>query len=331
MKQLIFHLLKAITFNYFKKRNEKNTLLILMFHQVNDKKTTFYPAMSIKAFKGLCQFIKKNYVVIHPSEINSHFSKTDKPAAIISFDDGHYDIIQNALPILSELKLPFNINVDTEILETGKPQDFVRVYNILNQSEFETYMNSKFMEKPITINRLNPITTENEFTELLSSLSPPEKREITEDIALKAGVKENSFSKMLTKEDISSLKKLNVEFGSHSHTHSLLTKIDTGQIHYELSHSKNILENILKTRIEILAYPNGVYNDEIEQIAKGLGYTIFLQTDDKTNKIEPNNNSWNSYKRINQYHQTLEEALAHTYGILNPIKKLIISIKKLKG
>lgn len=292
-----------------------------MFHQVNDKKTTFYPSMSVSAFKDLCIFTKANYTVIKLSEINSHFSKTNKPAAVISFDDAHYDIIENAFPILSDLGLQFNVNVDTEVLETKKPQDFVRIYDILNQTSIESYINPKYMTKEIVINRLNPIVTENEFTALLSNLNTEQKREVTEDIANKAGMNDNAFSKMLSHQDINYLSQQNVEFGSHSHTHSILTKLSVKQIEYELSHSKQILEDITKKKIEVLAYPNGLYNSEIEKSAQNTGYTILLQTDDKINHIQSNANKVNSYKRINQYHQTLEEALAHTYGIMNYLKK----------
>lgn len=293
-----------------------------MFHQVNDNKTTFYPAMSIIAFNNLCVFIKKHYTVINPSDIKSHFSKTDKPAAIISFDDGHYDIIQNVLPILSKLDLPFNVNIDTEILETGKPQDFVRVYDILNHSKLENYMNPKFMTVPIVIDRTNPMKNENEFTGLLSNLSSQEKREFTDDLLNNANLDANPFSKMLSIQDLKLLKNHNVEFGSHSHTHAILTKSNREQINYELSHSKNVLESNLNIGIKVLAYPNGLYNNEVEQIAKDHGYTIFLQTDDLINKVAINNKSQISFKRVNQYHQTTAEALAHTYGIINTIKKI---------
>ena len=292
-----------------------------MFHQVNNSKTDFYPAMPVNAFKDLCEFIKANYSVIKLSEIQSHFLKSNKPAAVISFDDAHYDILENAYPILSKLGLPFNVNVDTEILETGKPQDFVRVYNILNHTQIETYIHSKYMTKPIVINRLNPIITENEFTLLLSGLTTIQKREVTEDLAYKAGMDDKAFSNMLSKEDIKYLSEQNVEFGSHSHTHSILTKIPPEQVEHELSYSKQILENITKKKIEILAYPNGIYNDKIEKSAQKNGYSILLQTDDKINYVQPDNRKIHSYKRINQYHHNLEEALAHTYGVLNNIKK----------
>ena len=322
MKKLIFSLLRVLTFDYYFQRSKKNTLLVLMFHQVNDNRTNFYPAMSVKAFSDLCQFVKAHYEVIHFSSIASHFSSSSKPAAIISFDDGHYDIMENALPILSALGMPFNVNIDTEILETGKPQDFVRVYDILNNSTIESYFHPQFMTQPILINRANPMAAENEFTALLSAHTTAKKRAITEDLKIQAGVSDTVFSKMLSKEDVLALSKQQVEFGSHSHTHSILTTIPTPQIEYELSHSKQILEHIINKEVKIIAYPNGKYNHEIEAIAESLGYTTLLQTDDEINQIRETNPKVNSYKRVNQYHQTVEDALAHTYGVTRLLSKL---------
>lgn len=299
-----------------------------MFHQVNHKRSTFYPAMSVFAFKELCIFIKKNYKVITVSNINNHFEQTDHPAAIISFDDAHYDIIENALPILEELNLPFIINVDTEILKTGKPQDFVRVYDILNSTSIESYMNAKFMTKPIFINRLHPIITENEFIELLSNLSSEEKREFTNDLASKAGMNENDFSKVLSTQDVFNLSNKKIEFGSHSHTHPILTKIGVEQVSFELTHSKELLENIIGRSVDVLAYPNGVFDKNIEDLARSIGYSVFLETEDKINIINSKLPIVNSYKRVNQYHQTLDEALAHTYGMLEAVRKLLSVFRK---
>ncbi len=321
MRKLVFSILKIVTFNYFYKRKQKNSLLILMFHRVNDERSTFYCPMPVDAFRQLCEFIKANYEVIYFSEIRSHFQKTSKPAAIISFDDGHYDIIENALPILSKLGLKFNINIDTEVLDTGKPQDFVRVYDILNHTPIESYMNPAFMQQPIIIDRVNTINTEKQFTNLLSNLPTKQKREVTDDLAAKAGMENKNFARMLNREELKLLSRKNVEFGSHSHSHSFLTKIPAEQINYELKHSKDILEGILDKKIEVLAYPNGQYNGQVEEIAKDTGYKYLLQTGEEINHIKSTNDEYNSYKRVSQYHHTLAEALAHTYGITRIIRK----------
>jgi len=294
-----------------------------MFHRVTDHKSIFYPAMPVSVFQDLCDFIKSNYAVIKISEIESHFHKSTRPAAIISFDDAHYDIIENAMPILAQLNMPFNVNIDTEILETGKPQDFVRVYDILNSTTIESYKHPEFMIDPILIDRTNPVSIENEFTKILSDLTTTQKRELTENLANQAGMVDANFSRMLTNEDVRYLGGQNVEFGSHSHTHSILTKINNEQVHHELKLSKDILESLTQQKVDILAYPNGVFNEEIQKIAQEIGYSVFLETDDRINTVLSNANVVRSYKRVNQYHQTLDEAKAHTYGVLNKIKNLI--------
>ena len=118
------------------------------------------------------------------------------------------------------------------------------------------------------------------------------------------------------KDIVSYLSTQNVEFGSHSHSHSILTHLNRDQVHYELDHSKKILENAIKRPIKVLAYPNGIYNTEIEKMAEDVGYKILLRTEDKITHIESNKNPVKSYNRINQYHQSVQEALAHTYKIL---------------
>jgi peptidoglycan/xylan/chitin deacetylase (PgdA/CDA1 family) len=327
MKRIFFNLLKTFSLNYYFKRKKPNSLLILMFHRVHDKRSAFYCPMPVAAFRDLCVFIRDRYEVIHISEIQSHFRRTSKPAAIISFDDGHYDIMENAYPILSGLGLKFNINIDTEILETGKPQDFIRVYDVLNHCKVESYMHPEFMKEPIVINRTNTIATEKQFTKLLSGLATQQKRAVTDDLAAQAGMQDKYYARMLSREDLKFLADKNVEFGAHSHTHSFLTNISKEQLLDELNRPKQILENITGKKIEVLAYPNGIYNTEVEEMACNHGYKFLLQTGDEINHVIPNDNICNSYKRVSQYHHTLAEALAHTYGATDVLRNITRKIK----
>lgn len=322
MKKKLFYLLRILTFNYYPFRCKRDTLLVLMFHQVNDKNSLFYPSMPINVFKELCQFVNSHYEIIHFTEINDYYSTNNKrPAAIITFDDGCYDIIENAFPILNNLGLKFNINIDTEILETSKPQDFVRVYDILNQTKIDSFMNPKFMKSPFRINKQNPAHTESEFTELLSDMTTENRREFINDMAKITEMKDDCFSKVLAVEDLKFLNDSGlVEIGSHSHSHSILTKIPKDQMIYELKHSKYILEKITGHEIKIIAYPNGIYDNSVEEISRKLGYKYILKTNDKINKVTEYLIDNNCYQRVNQYHQSTEIALAHTYGVVKFIR-----------
>jgi peptidoglycan/xylan/chitin deacetylase (PgdA/CDA1 family) len=323
---LIFRLIRLLTLNYrpFRKKQE---LLVVLFHQVNDKPLTFYPAVPTKVYQEMCLFLKKHYEIIHFAEVEKHYqSNPKKPAAIITFDDGMYDIVEHVLPFMESQQLKFNINIDTEILETKLPQDFLRVYDILNHSNTLTeYMDETYLNEPIKINYITPIVTENEFTAILSNLNKVDKRKFTLNMHKKLTMNPDLYSRVISDEQLSILAKNKlVEIGSHSHSHSVLTKINTEAASHELTHSKQILEKITQQEIPVFAYPNGASSELTDQLAYDLGYKYLLKTDDKTTLINKNFNfKAASYYRINQYHQNTELALAHTFGVIQKMKKLI--------
>ena len=325
MKNKIFRIIRFLTFNYYPFRFKKNSLLILMFHQVNDNKSKFYSAMPIKTFEILCEFIKKHYDVIFFSDISTRInSKNKKPAAIITFDDGHRDIIENAFPILSNMRLKFNVNIDTEILETLKLQDFLKVYEILNYSQIDSYFNPKFMNEPIVINKEKPIITEMKFTEILSNLSTEKRKEFIDDMTQITNMKDHAFSKVLSPKDLKILNESAlVEFGSHSHTHPTLTKVSREKLDFELSHSKEILEDIFKKKVEILAYPNGIFDETVEQAAKKAGYKYLLITNHTINLVTKKLVDEMIFDRVIQYHHSSEVALANTFGITKFLKNFL--------
>ena len=324
MNFLLLKLLRIISFNYMPFRSKKE-LLVVLYHQVNDKKYTFYPAVPTKVYQETCLFLAKYYEIIHFSEVEHYYqSNPSKPAAIITFDDGMSDIREHVLPFMEKHQLKFNINIDTEILETKLPQDFLRVYDILNTTpKIPTYIDSENTSKPITIQYDKPFQTENEFTEVLSNLSSKDKRNFTIRMHDSLGMESHHYSKVLSSDDLRNLAKNKlVEIGSHSHTHSVLTKLDAIDIQNELQKSKEILEHTTDKHITVIAYPNGCSSEKIDQTAIQLGYQYLLKTDNKTTIIDKKNKTTIFY-RINQYHQNTELALAHTFGVLQKIKNFI--------
>ena len=324
--QLIFRLIRLLTLNYRPFR-KKQDLLIVLFHQVNNNPHAFYPAVPTNVYQEMCLFLNKHYEIIHFSEIEKYYkSNPNKPAAIITFDDGMYDIVEHVLPFMEKHQLKFNINIDTEILETKLPQDFLRVYDMLNQSSsIASYVDETFLNKPIKINYTSPIETENEFTAILSNLTKENKRKFTLNMHDKLDMKTHLYTRVITTDELKELStnKL-IEIGSHSHSHSVLSKIDIEAARYELTHSKQILENITKKSIPVIAYPNGCSTKQVDDMAIEIGYHYLLKTDDKITKIDNNFNYKSaSYYRINQYHQDIELALAHTFGIIQKIKNII--------
>jgi peptidoglycan/xylan/chitin deacetylase (PgdA/CDA1 family) len=241
---------------------------------------------------------------------------------VISFDDGMKDIVTVVLPIMKKLGLKFNINIYTEILETNKPQRFIQVYDILNYGrKKDSYFYALFMNSPITINYSAPHLTEAEFTKLLSNLSVEQKDSLIQNMIETFEFNTSNFTKVISIHDLIDLgKEKLVEIGSHSHTHPDFSTLHEQELIYEMKHSKNTLEKLIQKKVDIIAYPNGITSESIDLHAKRCGYRILLKTNDQINTI---NNNTTSFYRIHEYHNNVELLLAHSYGILNKLKKVL--------
>ena len=317
---LFLYIFRKITLDY-KFLRKKDKLLVLVFHKVSDSKSAYHSPMPINTYNKICLFIKKHYNVIHFSEVDEYYSSKvyPKAAAIVTFDDGLIDIKDNVMPFMNKHSIKFNINLDTEILETNLPQDFLKIYDILNATKPIKYMDPKYMVTPILIYKRKPIDVETDFTFILSNLTSNARREFVQRMANNLGMHSDYYGVV----SISDLKKWsnnpNIEFGSHTHTHPDLTRISTDSVTKELMQSKRILSLNLDKEIEIIAYPNGQSNASIDNLSKEIGYKYLLKSEDTYTSFEDIKKG--HFYRVNQYHPSFEIGIAHTLGLFKLIKK----------
>ena len=82
----------------------------------------------------------------------------------------------------------------------------------------------------------------------------------------------------LNAEEIVEMSRHNIDFGSHTVNHSILTRESGETIRYELETSKAVLEELLQKEVDMLAYPNGNHSSEVIDIARQCGYRIACTT-----------------------------------------------------
>jgi peptidoglycan/xylan/chitin deacetylase (PgdA/CDA1 family) len=73
-------------------------------------------------------------------------------------------------------------------------------------------------------------------------------------------------------EQVKSLHRDGISFGSHTCTHPHLTQLSKTEVQHEFVSSKQVIEDRLGERIQLLAYPYTESNREIQQIASEAGY-----------------------------------------------------------
>jgi len=77
--------------------------------------------------------------------------------------------------------------------------------------------------------------------------------------------------KRVSEKDILEIAKIQ-EIGAHGITHTYLDKLNKEQIYNEVKGSKDWLEKLLNKKIKMFAYPGGIFNNEIVNSVKKIGF-----------------------------------------------------------
>ena len=80
---------------------------------------------------------------------------------------------------------------------------------------------------------------------------------------------------MLNIKEINSMKSHQIDFGSHTVNHSILSDLDVEAVTHEIHCSKQYLEKLLQSKISLFAYPKGKrrhYNDTAKSELQKAGY-----------------------------------------------------------
>jgi peptidoglycan/xylan/chitin deacetylase (PgdA/CDA1 family) len=83
----------------------------------------------------------------------------------------------------------------------------------------------------------------------------------------------------LSWEEIGQMDRAGVAFGSHTHTHQILTKLAAGAVRRELRESKAALDRALGKRCDLFAYPNGEWSEETRRILAEEGFRLAFTTE----------------------------------------------------
>lgn len=138
-------------------------------------------------------------------------------------------------------------------------------------SEIATYLAND--EKPPS--NIVALTFDDGYENFYTNAWPLlQKYKIKSSIFIMTGAKGKKF---LTPQQIIDLDKSNlVEIGSHTVYHPHLDKLSQKDQYDELKNSKDTLEKLLGKEIDGICYPFGVYNPQIEDLAKVIGYKFGL-------------------------------------------------------
>lgn len=200
----------------------------------------------------------------------------EKETVLISFIEIDGDTYE--LPILNFHNIgepPASVSASNYVwyVSEGKLETVLRYiaeydYHPLFLSEYIHYLQEKRLPKNAIV-----LTFDDGARNFLTHAFPLLKKYgVKSNIMIMTGVGGKNY---LSDEEIVNLYGSGlVEFQSHTRYHQYLTRIPAAEAREELFSSKEHLEDLLGYSIEAIAYPFGLYDDDIISLAEDVGYKI---------------------------------------------------------
>jgi peptidoglycan/xylan/chitin deacetylase (PgdA/CDA1 family) len=202
-------------------------------------------------------------------------------SALVTFDDATHDHFSRALPILERHSIPAVFFVSTRSLIERTVEWWNLLGFAIRLSSSGTYDLGSTVGSPITLS--DPLSRKRAFDTIgrhIKAVSTeadarPLVIEIAKCLKVQLPSRDEQCRGLLRPEQLREMVARGMFVGSHSHTHSFLSRLSPERQLHELTESKAILESIIANRVRSVAYPYGQlqdYDARTLQAARAAGY-----------------------------------------------------------
>lgn len=280
------------------RRREPSAATILMYHGVVAKPLPVPDWCFILQtdFRDQMLELRRRFEILplHTLADRLKAGEITRPAAAITFDDGYLNNFEVAFPILTDLQLPATVFLNTDFIGTDQTVWFGRLHRAI------TLTTRRSLEWE---GALHPLKTREEQARAsailqarLKALDHDEMLEVVDDLSERLGVNprepipRDEPYRMLDLPAIGTMAQSGlIEFGAHTASHTILTRVDTNRTRREIEQSVRATSELSGRPCRSFAYPNGRHEDydtTAIEILKDAGVDTAVTTIEGPNRPE---------------------------------------------
>jgi peptidoglycan/xylan/chitin deacetylase (PgdA/CDA1 family) len=331
--------------------------LILTYHGVLQKGREQYVnrnCVEAAMFDRQMAYLARHYQVMALPELMLQLrAKRNLPpyTAAITFDDGFQNNFTAAWPILKKHRLPATIFLTTAYMGAAEPALWTeRVDHVIHSAaikkirlEIDGHPKIFFLRTSTDreaasdqirayLKRLPLQQRENAVAALAQQADAQingdnkEARETAKRAATEQGMLaeiEERYA-FLNWQQVGTMAQDQITFGSHTHTHSILSTLSETEAHFELSESRRMIEQELGAVCNLFSYPNGSERDfgpRDKLLLDKLGYQAAVS---QMNGFNDSRTDILALRRINiARHHDFNFFLAKISGVWSKLKWLM--------
>lgn len=256
---------------------------ILLYHRVEYLEDDYnMQAVAPDNFEKHMRYLHNHYDVLDlNTPMQNWFNSGTRNAVIVTFDDGYYDFLYNAVPVLEKYHIPATIFIATENIDSGNENWTDNILRIIfsnnSQKDFFIFNNEFYRGKLPTRNYKEKYDFYQLVRKLFLISSAEERKKYEEELLKWAGVPRSGRKdrRIMTAEEIrKTAKKPGISIGAHTVTHASLKCLSKSEARLEILESKRNLEKIIGKEVKLFSYPFGTrneYSDITIDVVKEVG------------------------------------------------------------
>jgi peptidoglycan/xylan/chitin deacetylase (PgdA/CDA1 family) len=262
---------------------KQNKLTILSFHRVAPPDGSSYAPLAPALFDEVIGFCSEVFELLTFAQLEDH-RLGPKPPAIITFDDGYKDFIEQAMPILAGYGVRCNLNIIPGCVESGLPPPNVLLQDFIGKaspSELAELDIPGFGRAGSSENR---VRLGERVSNHLRKRPMREQREIMAPVLERiGGLPGFRPTPMMREEDVRSAAAVH-EIGAHSFEHASLLYEDDDYVRADARKCQAYLIALTGRSSAIYALPNGMAAERQLGLIADEGFRHILLTGETYSK-----------------------------------------------
>ncbi len=221
-------------------------------------------------------------------EVLAGRARARRDLAVITFDDGYQDVLENALPILREFDAPATIYVSSGPVTSRGHFPHDRLFALLRAFEESPAMRARVpAETRETILRRGQAGAKAWLHDLIRDETPARLEGLIHELAHASDVlaRPPHRSLALDWDGVRALCDGGFEIGAHTVSHAVLTNLEPDAVEREIRESKAAIERAVGRPVRHFAYCNGFWNEAVIRALVRAGYQSAVTTEDRLNRL----------------------------------------------
>lgn len=284
----------------YRRRALRNRLIVLMYHRViprvewDASPSSEGMRVDSTVFEKQMAYLTEHFRCIAIEDLR-RFVRNRNPfptnSCLVTFDDGWKDNYIHAYPVLKRYSIPAVIFLSVGHIGTRKrfwqERIFAALYGIREAARRDPGSPARYRHIPggMNVEEISGLP-EGKFRERVREQIRSLKKlplnliePTVDELAACAGTRlDEEGDPFLSWEEVMTMSRGGVDFGSHGMSHEILTNISVEEVSKDVRISKAIIEDKIQKSVYAFSYPNGDHDLAVRKCIVESGYEIAFGT-----------------------------------------------------